>query len=101
MFRSFFSYLAKAAWARKIIAKWSIAWKMASRFIAGEKLSDGIRVIKILNGKGINATLDHLGENTDSPEKSRQATSDIVQAFDAIEEAGVRANVSLKLTQIG
>jgi proline dehydrogenase len=101
MFRSFFSYLAKAAWARKIVAKWSVAWKMASRFIAGETLADGIQVIRLLNAKGINATLDHLGENTDSPEKARQATRDIIQAFDAIEEAGVRANVSIKLTQIG
>ena len=38
MFRSFFSYLAKAAWARNIVAKWSLAWKMASRFVAGQTL---------------------------------------------------------------
>ncbi len=101
MLRSFFNYLAKAAWARKLVAKWSIAWKLASRFIAGETLADGIQTIKLLNDKGINATLDHLGENTDSPEKAKQAASDILQAFDAIEEAGVRANVSVKLTQIG
>jgi len=101
MFRSFFSYLSKAAWARNIVTKWSIAWKMASRFIAGERLADGIQAIKLLNSKGINATLDHLGEYTDSPEKARQAALDIIQAFDAIEEAGVRANVSVKLTQIG
>ena len=101
MFRSFFSYLSKAAWARNIVTKWPIAWKMASRFIAGEKLEDGIQVIRILNSKGINATLDHLGEYTDSPEKAQQAALDIIQAFDAIETAGVRANVSVKLTQIG
>ncbi len=101
MFRSFFSYLAKAGWARSIVAKLPIAWKMASRFIAGVTLADGIRVIKTLNDKGINATLDHLGENTDSPAKARQAAADIIEAFDAIEQAGVRANVSIKLTQIG
>jgi proline dehydrogenase len=101
MFRSFFSYLSKAAWARNIVTKWPIAWKMASRFIAGEKLEDGIQAIRILNSKGINATLDHLGEYTDSPEKAQQAALDIIQAFDAIETAGVRANVSVKLTQIG
>jgi proline dehydrogenase len=101
MFRSFFSYLSKAAWARNIVTKWSFAWRLASRFIAGETLADGIQAIKLLNNKGINATLDHLGESTDSPEKARQATMDILQAFDAIEEAGVRANVSIKLTQIG
>jgi len=101
MFRSFFSYLSKAAWARKIVTNWSIAWKMASRFIAGEKLADGIQTIKMLNSKGINATLDHLGEHTDSPEQARNATTDIIDAFDAIEEAGVHSNVSIKLTQIG
>ncbi len=101
MFRSFFSYLAKAGWARNIVANWSLAWKMASRFVAGQTLADGIQVIKSLNDKGINATLDHLGENTDSPEKARRAAADIVQAFDGIEAAGVRANVSIKLTQIG
>ncbi|MFZ0534093.1 MAG: hypothetical protein WAM09_13020, partial [Anaerolineales bacterium] len=101
MFRTFFSYLSKAAWARNIVTKWSVAWKMASRFIAGETLEEGIRAIKLLNEKGINATLDHLGEYTDSPEKARQATRDIILAFDAIEQAGVRSNVSVKLSQIG
>jgi proline dehydrogenase len=101
MFRSFFNYLAKASWARSIVTKWSFAWKLASRFIAGETLEDGIQTIKLLNSKGINATLDHLGEHTDSPEQARKATADIIQAFDAIEKAGVRANVSIKLSQIG
>src|SRR4030043_19336 len=101
MFRSFFSYLSKAAWARKIVTKWPLAWKMASRFIAGETLADGIQTILQLNKKGINATLDHLGEHTDSPEQARKATKDIIQAFDAIDKAGVRSNVSIKLTQIG
>jgi proline dehydrogenase len=101
MFRSFFSYLSKATWARMIVTKWPIAWKMASRFIAGENLSDGIQTIKILNNKGINATLDHLGEHTDSPEQARKATADILVTFDAIQKAGVHSNVSIKLTQIG
>jgi len=101
MFRSLFIYLSKAEWARRIVTKWSFAWRAASRFVAGEKLEDAIRVIKTLNAKGINATLDHLGEHTSNPEESRQATRDILKAIDAIEESGVRANVSIKLTQIG
>jgi proline dehydrogenase len=101
MFRSLFIYLSKAEWARRIVTKWSFAWRAASRFVAGEKLEDAIRVIKALNAKGINATLDHLGEHTSNPEESRQATRDILKAIDAIEESGVRANVSIKLTQIG
>lgn len=101
MMRSFFIFLSKAGWARKIITSWQFAWKMASRFIAGEKLSDAIAVIGTLNAKGINATLDHLGEHTSSPEASRAAAGDIIEALDGIQSSGVRANVSIKLTQIG
>lgn len=101
MLRSFFIYLSKAAWAMKIVTGWSVAWKLASRFVAGEKLDDAIQAIKVLNSKGINATLDHLGENTTTSEDARKAAQDIIEALDAIQKSGVRANVSIKLTQIG
>ena len=101
MLRSFFIYLSKAGWARKIVTGWSVAWRMASRFIAGETLEEAINVIKALNAKGINATLDHLGEHTTNPQEAEKATNDIIQALDAIQASGVRANVSIKLTQIG
>jgi proline dehydrogenase len=74
---------------------------MASRFISGEKLEDAIEVIKDLNKKNINATLDHLGEHTESREKAIQATQDIITTLDEIDRANVRSNVSIKLTQIG
>ena len=101
MLRSFFIYLSKANWARKIVTGWSFAWKMASRFISGETLDNAIDAIKVLNAKNINATLDHLGEHTDTAELAKTATRDVLLALDAIQSAGVRANVSIKLTQIG
>lgn len=101
MLRSFFIYLSKANWARKLVMGMTLARKMSARFVAGETLADAIRVIKELNTKGINATLDHLGEHTSTAEDSRTATRDILQALDAIQEYGVRANVSVKLTQFG
>lgn len=101
MLRSFFIYLSKARWARNIVMHWPIIWRVAERFIAGEKLEDAIRVIRNLNQRGINASLDHLGEHTDSIELANKATRDILEIFDAIDAAGVRANVSVKLSQIG
>ena len=101
MLRSFFIYLSKANWARKLVMGMSLARKMSSRFVAGETLTDAIRAIKELNAKGINATLDHLGEHTATAEDSRSATRDILRALDAIQESGVQANVSVKLTQFG
>ena len=101
MLRAFFIYLSKASWARRLVTGWSFAWGMASRFVAGERLEDAIKVVGQLNQKGIQATLDHLGEHTSTPEEARKATQDILRIFDAIDAAGVRANVSIKLTQIG
>jgi proline dehydrogenase len=101
MFRSFFIYISKAAWARKIVTSWSVAWKAASRFVAGEKLEEALHTTRSLNQKGMAVTLDHLGEHTTNPEEAHRAAGDILNILEKIDESGVRANVSLKLTQIG
>lgn len=101
MLRAFFIYLSKAAWARRIVTHWRVAWQTASRFVAGEKLEDGIAVVKRLNENGIQATLDQLGEHTTTAEDAEKATQGILQILDAIEAEDVRSNVSIKLTQIG
>jgi proline dehydrogenase len=101
MLRSFLIYLSKAAWAQKLVTNWSFAWRAASRFIAGTRTEDAIRVVRELNAKGINATLDHLGEHTSTAEEAYNATEDILSILDEIDKAQVRANVSIKLTQIG
>jgi proline dehydrogenase len=101
MLRSFFIYLSKAAWAQKLITSWGFAWRMASRFVVGETCADAIREIRVLNEKGINVTLDHLGEHTSSVEEADHATEDVLAILNEIDKAGVRANVSVKLSQIG
>jgi proline dehydrogenase len=101
MIRSFLIYLSKAAWAQRLMTNWGIAWRVASRFVAGVTLGDAIRAIRELNENCINATLDQLGEHTSTVEEADRATDDILRVLDAIDKSGVRANVSIKLTQIG
>ncbi len=102
MLRSFLIYLSKAAWAQKLVTNWSFAWQTASRFIAGTKLEEAMQVVHDLNAKGINATLDHLGEHTNTPEEALQATDAIFATINAIgADLTARANISIKLTQIG
>ncbi len=101
MLRSFLIYLSKADWAQKLMTRWKFAWRAASRFVAGEKIEDAIRVVRELNARGINATLDHLGEHTSTPEEAKQATQDILEVIQQISCCEVRSNVSIKLTQIG
>jgi len=101
MLRALLIALSKASWARQIAMTWRPARQAAARFISGERLEDAINAIAVLNRKGVGATLDHLGENTTNLQESRQATTDILSALDAITATGVQANVSIKLTQIG
>lgn len=102
MLRSFLIYLSKAAWAQNLVTSWGFAWRTASRFVAGTKLEDAMHVVRELNARGINATLDHLGEHTNTPEEAQQATDDIFATLDALgADSAARSNVSIKLTQIG
>ena len=101
MLRALILYLSQASWAKNLVTNWSFAWRMAGRFVAGETLAEVVPAVQALNAKGIEATLDHLGEHTTTPDEARQATEEILQIFDAIDAAGLRAGVSIKLTQIG
>jgi proline dehydrogenase len=101
MLRSLLIYLSRAAWARRLVTRWQISWLVASRFVAGEKPEDAIRVIRELNAKGICATLDHLGESVTNPVEARAAADEIIQILEEIDHKDVRSGVSIKLTQIG
>lgn len=93
--------LSKAGWAQRMVTGWGFAWRIASRFVAGQTLDQAIIVIQELNDRGIAASLDHLGENTSRPEDAREAATEVIRALVAVDASGARANVSLKLTQLG
>ena len=101
MLRSLFIYLSRAGWAQRIVTSWKYAWQTASRFVAGESIQDAIRAIRELNEKGIVTTLDQLGEHTTTTEEATQSAEGILTILEEIDKAGVKSNVSIKLTQIG
>jgi len=71
------------------------------KYIAGESLEDGIRVVKQLNSKGIYATMDVLGEAVKNKEESLDAKNKAMEVLDAIEKHKLMANLSIKPTQMG
>lgn len=101
MLRSFLLFLSRARWARSLISRLGFARRMAYRFVAGETVEEALVVIQSLNARGILATLDHLGESVTSEAAATRAADEYVAVLDRIEASGVRANVSLKLTQMG
>ncbi len=101
MFRLILTYLSQAAWARRIVQNWGFAKRTASRFVAGETLDQALEAVKILNRRGITATLDHLGENVNSADEANQAAREILKIIDRLDQENVSCGVSIKLSQIG
>jgi proline dehydrogenase len=73
----------------------------ANRYIAGEKLSDGVRTVRQLNHLGIMTTLDVLGEAISTKEEAIAARDEILELFPVIQKEKLDSNVSIKLTQLG
>ncbi len=101
MFRSFFVSLSRASWAQQTITHWGFAWRAASRFVAGETIAEAIKAARQLNSSGIRVSLDHLGENTLNLDDAGRAAGEVIAILEEIDRAGIQANVSIKLSQIG
>ncbi len=84
-----------------LIVRVPISRKMARRFVSGETLDEALDAVRELNRAGMIATLDHLGENVASQAEAVAAADEYLVLLDAIDESGVKSNVSVKLTQMG
>lgn len=75
--------------------------RLAARFVAGETLDQALEIGRSLNSQGISLTFDHLGESVTSLAEAAAARDVYLRTLAAIRQAGIRANLSLKLTQLG
>lgn len=86
----------------KFIKNNGLARHLASRFVAGETLDSAIEVAKKLNGKGIGASLDLLGESVTDRAEAEAARDQVIEILDRIaSDVEGDTNVSIKLTQMG
>lgn len=75
--------------------------RLSARFVAGHEIADALRIGQSLNQQGMTATLDSLGESVTQGAEAHQAAEVYHQLLDSIAAHGLRANISLKLTQMG
>jgi proline dehydrogenase len=80
---------------------WGVSRRVARRFVAGETLDEAIQAVRDLNGTGLNATLDHLGESVTNGEEAARATEAYLLVIDKLCASSIRSNASLKLSQLG
>ncbi len=74
---------------------------LAGRWIAGPLIEDAIRKARMLNRKGMGAILNYLGEDFADKDDVDLSVHKYLKLIDAIHGAKVRADVSVKPTQIG
>lgn len=75
--------------------------KFAWRYVAGESLEEMLDTVRKLNGQGIMATIDVLGEFIHYPSEAQQAAALYKSVLEAIARERLDANISVKLTQMG
>jgi proline dehydrogenase len=101
MLRRILLYFSTAGWARNVATRWSVARRVARRFVAGETLEESIAVARTLKQKGIYATLDYLGESVRSAEDTAEVVAMYSQLIERIRVENLQSSVSLKLTHLG
>ena len=75
--------------------------RLSSRFVAGMEIEDALRVAEALNKQGMTVSLDSLGESVTSETEAHTAAEVYHRLLDAIAERKLKANISVKLTQMG
>ena len=101
MLRSALLYLSNQQQVFRFVRKNRLAKSFANRFVAGETLATALEAVENLNARGITASLDLLGESVHNEGEARAAGREYLTMLDSINERGLNANVSVKLTAMG
>ena len=101
MLRNALLYLSNQPQVFNFVRHNRMAKGFANRFVAGETLDTALIAVKQLNAKGITATLDLLGESVRNEQEARESASAYITMLDRIQEEGLDANASVKLTAMG
>jgi proline dehydrogenase len=75
--------------------------RVASRYVAGDKIEDAVDMVRQLNDIGALATMDVLGEEVSERHKAEQAVEEYIRLFRRIDSHKLDSNVSIKPTLVG
>ena len=99
--RSALLYLARQEGLKDFATRFAPFKKMTSRFVAGEDIKTTVEAIRELNAHGCTATFDHLNEGVTNAAETEGEVREYKQILAAIDDTGIKSNVSIKLTQFG
>jgi proline dehydrogenase len=96
-------WLSEHPGARAFVLNHPVARRVSRRFVAGETLDEALAVVERLGTAGFLASLNHLGERTESPHDAETAAAGYLAIVDRLRDrpAPTSCYVSVKLTQLG
>jgi proline dehydrogenase len=101
--KAFFQTLSHSRILKTLASRYGMSGSrsFARRFIAGETIADAIDAVREIDARGMHHTLDYLGESVGTLAAAEAATRAYLALIEAVHQAGVEKNLSLKLTQLG
>jgi proline dehydrogenase len=88
-------------WLRNRVSKARFIRRSVAAFMPGERLEDAIAASIAQQSQGIGAIFTRLGENLAQVEDAETVTDHYLDALDVFTSAGLRAQISVKPTQLG
>ncbi|MYT28418.1 MULTISPECIES: proline dehydrogenase family protein [unclassified Streptomyces] len=88
---------------RRVVAAAPVTRPVVDRFVAGERLDESMAAVRNLAARGLEVTLDHLGEDITDPAEALRNRDAYLQLAAALKELGLgtRAEMSVKLSAFG
>jgi proline dehydrogenase len=103
MLRNAILAAAESSRVARIVEKAPISRSVVRRFVAGTGTDDALRATRELVDQGLHVSLDHLGEDTLTPDQAAATKDEYLRLLKALTDAGLTpaAEVSVKLSALG
>ena len=101
LMRSILLAASQNTWLRENAVNYPFVRRSVARFMPGESIDAAMQAARGLEQKKISSVFTNLGENVKDRSEALQVTEHYIEVLRRIHDTGLRAEISLKLTQLG
>src|SRR5256885_9757390 len=101
MFRTVILAAAESSRVARIVEKAPISRAVVRRFVAGNGTDDALRAARELVAQGLQVSLDHLGEDTVTPDQAAATKDEYLHLLKALADAGLTPAGEVRLKHSG
>lgn len=101
LMRSMLLAASQSRWLREHATRYRFIRRSVNRFMPGESLDDALAAAQALQSKKLDAVLTQLGENVKEASEAQKVAAHYAEVLDRVHATGLRAEISVKLTQLG